>query len=312
MDTTISEIKKLQRIRLILNCLQFLPPCRFFRDLVGDKKQMLADSLLDEVAKESGLYDKFRDMDLSSLKPIGNRVWMFWYTGLESAPPIGRKGVSIVSKLPDVDLVVIDKTNLEEYFIFEGNIKQYFENGNISIQTFSDILRCQLLSRWGGFWFDATLFVTRQDFILTHKNLTFFTIHHLTNDSLLKKKWNEYFTEGRWSGYGCGGGKNNPIFSFIYEMFLKYYDQYEVIFDYFQIDYIWLYAYTHFEWAKMMIDSVAPSVSCSYFLGQNMLKPFDPEKWNQIIAENEFQKLRWKIEGKASNRKTYYDHFIGL
>ena len=312
MDTTVSEIKKLQRIRLILNCLQFFPPCRFFRDLVGDKKQMLADGLLDEVAKESGLYDKFRDMDLSSLKPIGNRVWMFWYTGLDSAPPIVRKCVSIVSKLPEVDLVVIDKTNLEEYFVFEGNIKQYFENGNISIQTFSDILRCQLLSRGGGFWFDATLFVTRQDFILTHKNLTFFTIHHLTNDLLLKKKWNEYFTEGRWSIYGIGAGPDNPLLSFAYEMYVEYYGLYQKDFDYFQTDYTIFYAYTNFEWVRMMIDSVAPSVSCSYFLGKNMMKPFDQKKWDQVISENEFQKLQWKIDGKAANRKTYYDHFVEL
>ena len=279
---------------------------------MDDKKQGLVDDILDKVAKESGLYDKFRNRDLSSLKPIGNRVWMFWYTGLDSAPPIVRKCVSIVSKLPEVDLVVIDKTNLEEYFVFEGNIKQYFENGNISIQTFSDILRCQLLSRKGGFWLDATLFVTRQDFILTHRNLTFFTIHHLTNDMLLKKKWNEYFTEGRWSIYGIGAGAGNPLLSFVYEMYVEYFRLYQKDFDYFQTDYTIFYAYTNFEWVRIIIDSVAPSVSCSYFLGKNMMKPFDQKKWDQVISENEFQKLQWKIDGKVANKKNFYDHFIEL
>ena len=312
MDNIVLRIRKFQKIRLILNCLQCFLPCRYFRDIVGNKKQKLVDGLLDKVAKESGLYAKFKDVDLSSLKPIGNRVWMFWYTGLATAPPIVRKCVSIVQNLQDVDLVVIDKTNLEDYFVFEGNIRRYFENGNISIQTFSDILRCQLLSRWGGFWFDATLFVTRRDFIITHKDLSFFTIHHLTNDLLLKRKWNEYFTKGKWSIYGVGASQGSPLFSFVYEMYVEYFESLQKDFDYFQTDYTILYAYTNFEWAKVLIDSVPTSVTCSYFLGQNMQRCFNQEQWDQIIADNEFQKLRWRIEEKARRNITYYDYFMNL
>lgn len=312
MKSILKKISLLQIIRFVLTCIQVFPPCRWLRDIVGDKKQRLVDNLLNEVAQNSGLFDKYVTVDLRSLNPIGNRVWMFWYTGLETAPPIVKKCVSIVSNLSDVDLIVIDKTNLEDYFIFEGNIKKYFEDGKISIQTFSDMLRCQLLSRYGGFWFDATLFVTRDDFILTHQDLSFFSIHHAQNDLLLKQKWNEYFTEGRWSIYCMGAGKNNPLLSFVYSMYIEYYNRFPKCFDYFQTDYIIFYAYRNFEWVKLMIDSVCPSVTCSYFLSKNMFNVFDQGRWDNMISANEFQKLQWKMKGKISKKETFYDHFMNL
>lgn len=312
MSTEISEIQRLQKRRLILNCLQFFPLFRVARDVIDNKKQSLVNALLDKLAKESDLYQKYKDYDISSLRAIGTRVWVFWYTGIDTAPPVVKKCISIIQQLDDADLVILDKNNLSDYFVFEGNIKEYFEKGLISIQTFSDILRCQLLSRFGGFWLDSTLFVTREDIIKRHKDEIFFSIRHLENDLLLKKKWNEYFTKGRWSIYCIASGINNPLFSFIYEMYIAYYKYYETSFDYFQTDYIWLYAYAHFEWTKSLVDALVPSVKCSFFLGQHLLKPFDKNKWNQIMEENEFQKLNWRITGKHSGKLLYYDYFMNL
>ena len=312
MDKDIQRIKLLQKRRIILNCFQFFPPCKYIRDTIDNEKQLLVNNLLDKLAHESGLYDRFKNYQVDTLNKIENRIWMFWYTGFDSAPPVVKKCVSIIQNLVGADLVLIDKYNLNKYFESEGRIKEYFEQGLITIQTFADILRCYLLCRYGGFWFDSTLFVTRENFISNHQNMMFFSIKHLKNDLLMKKKWNEYFTKGRWSIYGCGSGKDNPLFSFIYRMYVYYYSKYETCFDYFQTDYIWLYAYENFAWAKEMIDAVEPSVSCSYWLGQHLLKPFNQEKWNKIIAENEFQKLNWrKTPPKKTRRKqTYLEYFL--
>ena len=192
----------------------------------------------------------------------------------------------------------------------KGNIEKYFYSGEISIQTFSDILRCQLLSKRGGFWFDSTLFVINKNFIHEHKDLSYWSIKHSANDLLLKQKWNEYFTKGLWSIYGCGAGKDNPLFSFIYDMYLSYFELYNISFDYFQTDYTWLFAYTHFDWAKELVDNITPCVSCSYYIGQHLKKVFNKSNWDMILRENSFQKLNWRIECKKSKKQTYYDYFI--
>lgn len=312
MQGQIKKIKILTKIRFIFCIFQFVPFFKFLRDKFGQKKQKLINELLDEICTRAGLKNKYKEHPSLILNPIGNKVWMFWYTGFDTAPPIVKKCVTIVKQLDEVDLILLDKDNLEKYFTFEGNIRKFFYDGKISIQTFSDILRCQLLSRYGGFWFDATLFVINKDFIVQNKNLPYWSMKHSNNNLLLKKKMNEYFTEGRWTNHASGSGKNNPLFSFIYEMFLLYYQNYDYIFDYFQIDYIWLYAYDNFNWAKKLVDDVTPSVSCSYYLGQHLTKKFDYKKWEEILHNNSFQKLRWKVKSNTKTKKhlTYYDYFI--
>lgn len=319
MEKSLKKIQKLQKIRIILNLFQPIFPFTFFRDICDKKKLKLVNSILDNLIENTGLINQYTSFDVSKLNKIGNTIWIFWYSGFETAPFLVKKCVEIAKSLNNANVVLIDKNNLEDYFEFEGNIKYLFENKKISIQTFSDILRIQLLSRKGGFWFDATLFATRQDFILNHENLTYFSIKHSKNDLLLKKKWNEFFTEGKWSTYCCGSGIGNPLFSFIYDTYISYYKEYNCAFDYFQTDYIWLYAYTHFSWAKEMIDSVFPCVDCSYNFHHKLLRKFNEDDWNKTIVNNEFQKLGWRAVtpkklNKIKNRKyeTYYDHFLSF
>lgn len=312
MKDVIDEIRSLQRRRLVLNSLQDLPFCRTLRDRTDERKQHLVDALIGSIARGSGLFDRYHDIDQSDLNPIGDRVWVFWNTGLETAPPVVRKCVEIMQDLDDVDLVVIDRTNLEEHFTFEGDIRRLFDSGRISIQAFSDILRCQLMARHGGFWLDSTLYITRKDFITRHCGMPYFSFRHSSNDLLLKRKWNEYFTRGLWTMYGLGAGKGSPLFSFIYDFYLEYFSRHDEVFDYFHLAYIWLYAYENFPWAHEMIDSIEPSVSCSYWLGQHLLKPFDQSRWDTVIQENEFQKLNWRKSppDRARRRQTYLDHFL--
>lgn len=308
---TLKAIRELQNFRNIFCALQVLPGCKYLRNKCDEKKDKYINDLLDELVTNTELHDKYFNYDISNLEKIGNRIWIFWYTGFETAPPIVKKCVSITQSLTEADVILLDKNNLEEYFVFEGRIKELFKEGKISIQAFSDILRCQLLSRHGGFWFDATLFPTRKDIIKEYSVLPYWTIKHSKNDLLLKQKWNEYFTKGLWTIYCCASGKNNPLFSFLYDTYINYFNRYDDIFNYFQIAYIWLYSYENFEWVQRLVNDVKPTVSCSYFLGQNLQKTFNKDRWNEIIKDNYFQKLNWRINDstkKASN--SYYKYFM--
>ena len=93
-------------------------------------------------------------------------------------------------------------------------------------------------------------------------------------------------------------------------MYLSYFELYNISFDYFQTDYTWLFAYTHFDWAKELVDNITPCVSCSYYIGQHLKKVFNKSNWDMILRENSFQKLNWRIECKKSKKQTYYDYFI--
>lgn len=311
-NTLISRIQILHKRRTILNCFRFLPPCTYLKDKIDREKQRLVDSIIEGVIKSARLDEKYKSIDKSSLKKIGNRIWVFWYSGINDAPALVRKCIEIDRSLEEADVVVINKNNLEEYFTFDDAVRKLFENGNISIQAFSDILRCQLMAKYGGFWLDATIFITNKNFVIDHKDITYFSFKHSRNDLLLKHKWNEFFTEGKWTMNALASGAGNPLFTFISDFYTAYFKKYEEVFDYFHLAYIWLYAYKNFAWAKEMIDAVEPSVSCSYWLGQHLLKPFNQEKWNKIITENEFQKLNWRKTPpeKPGRKQTYLEYFL--
>ena len=295
--------------RTILNCIRRFPPASLLRDRYDDKMLDGADSIIDRVVRESGLYEKYMNVDISSPGSAGSRIWMFWYTGFDTAPPIVRKCADLACQLDGAQVVFIDKDNLEEYFEFQGDVRNAYEEGRLKIQLLSDLIRWQLLSRKGGFWFDATLFATSKDFLGRYGQLQYFSVRQSRNDVLSKQKWNEFFTKGRWATYCNGSAPGNPLFSFIYDTFVSYFDYHDRPFNYFQSDYIWLYAYNHFDWARTMVDSLEPTCECTYFIGHNLKKSFSRIGWDDTMKSNSIQKLNWRVE-KPRKDKTYYDFFI--
>lgn len=267
-------------------------------------KKKGAMKILDTVIKGE-IEEKYSNIDLSTLNTVGNKVWMFWYTGFDTAPELVKKCLEKAKQVEGIDLVLLDKNNLLDYFTFEGNIKKYLDNGNIPLVKLSNIMRTQLITRHGGLWCDATVFITHPDLINRIKDLKFFTLRH-------SKGW--HFSEGRWSGYFTGGGIGNPITGFLYDTLVKYYDMYDYHFDYFQFDYTWYYAYTHFDWARQLIDGVPGFSKDLDFLQHNWDKPYDESVWDAVIQNNEAQKLNWKANKTPEDRSidTMGLHFLNL
>ena len=109
----------------------------------------LADPLLDYVVDASKLCDRFKNMK-NNTETIGRRVWMFWYSGFDTAPALVQKCIEQVRSTPDIEMVLLTKDNLESYYLDFGTTRPMLESGRISIQHFSDLLRCYLLKEYGG------------------------------------------------------------------------------------------------------------------------------------------------------------------
>ena len=262
-----------------------------------------AMKILDKVVTESGLKEKYSNIDISKLNPTGNRVWMFWYTGFETAPPLVKKCLEEAKKVKDIDLVLLDKNNLEDYFTFESNIRELFQNGSIPLVKLTNIMRTQLITRHGGLWCDATVYMPHKDIISRIQDKPFYSVKHFMD-------W--HFGKGRWTGFFTGGGIGNPITSFLYDTLVEYYKHYNWHFDYFQFDYTWLYAYTHFDWAKQLIDSLPDGNPDINYIQKNWDKPFNKEEWDSMIKDNEIQKLNWKAAKLPEDKsiETIGRHFL--
>ena len=85
-------------------------------------------------------------------------IWFLWLQGLDEAPLVVKKcHASWLKHNPDWHLILLDENNIGEY----ADLSLYTPKDNISKQAFSDILRINLLAKYGGIWVDATCFCVK-------------------------------------------------------------------------------------------------------------------------------------------------------
>ena len=95
-----------------------------------------------------------------SVKP-NDCIFIYWRQGFSNAPEIVKHCVSsIISHSGSHPVVLLDGTNINEYVEMPKYIKELHERGKIGEAHFSDLLRTDLLIRYGGYWCDATTFLS--------------------------------------------------------------------------------------------------------------------------------------------------------
>lgn len=88
-------------------------------------------------------------------------VWVCWLQGMENAPEIVKVCYASLKRyLTDREIVVISEKNIAEYVTFPEHVQRKFQKGIIPMAQYSDLLRLELLTRYGGTWIDATVLCT--------------------------------------------------------------------------------------------------------------------------------------------------------
>ena len=90
-----------------------------------------------------------------TLHGVPKIVWLMWTQGLAAAPPVVKACYRSWQQLnPDWNVIFLDETNLEDY-LGTGFLSRYH---GVAPQAFSDLVRINLLARYGGVWSDATCY----------------------------------------------------------------------------------------------------------------------------------------------------------
>lgn len=100
---------------------------------------------------------KIEYVDTSNDKP-SNYKWTFWFQ--DEIPDVVRACIkSIKNFYPD--LIVLNGHNIGDYIEIPDYIAENLKKGIISYSHFSDYVRTCLLAKYGGVWFDSTLYMTQ-------------------------------------------------------------------------------------------------------------------------------------------------------
>ena len=234
-------------------------------------------------------------------------IWVCWWQGEEAAPLLVRKCISTVREHSgDHPVNLISMETVSNYIDIPARILEMSDRDKIKLANLADYIRCSLISKWGGIWIDATVFVT-DDIPNEYFEKVFYTVNG-------KKEMGRYVAGGRWATYVIGGWKDSKLFCFLKDAFEEYFNKNDFLVDYFLIDYLIECAYQNFPDVQEVIDAVPLNNPHRFALRDAMLNEATDEEAKRCIKKDTvFYKLSYKsLYGTRTKdgRETFYSTLV--
>lgn len=233
-------------------------------------------------------------------------IWLFWWQGESSMPSIVKQCINSVKRNANGrKVILITKNNLKEYLEVPSRLEELKEKQKIPMAHFSDVIRFNLLKKYGGLWLDATILVTKQ--ISSDYFSDFFTCSGYKDEDYF------FVTNGNWCSFLIGGSANHPVFQFMSAFYNDYWNKNDGLVDYFIIDYALKYAWQR-NWGnfKEYTETHRSKKNSHIFDLVNKLNhKYDPEEWDKLNQDTEMFKLTYKMHF-SKEKNTFYDFIMNI
>lgn len=186
---------------------------------------------------------------------------------------------------------MLDRNNYKDYITLPYGVEEKLVSNN-NLACLADVIRFNLLSRYGGIWLDATMYVSQP---IESWNLPLYSIRHAKGNP-------RYVLDGwRWSAFifACAPGAILP--SFVYDAFICYFSKHDILIDYFLVDYFISLLYLNNKEVHEEIDSLPADNTDALELLMNLSRPYDKEWLEQCLAKRRFHKLDWRVNPSGSD-----------
>lgn len=231
-----------------------------------------------------------------------NKIWICWFQGLDEAPNIVKKCIESVKKNNlDKEVVIITSENLHDYVEFPKYIEEKWKRGVITHTHMTDLLRLELLIRYGGTWIDATVFCSSSNIpsYFFNSDLFFYQLLKPGRDGN-----GIYF-----SSWFMSAKTNNKILMATRVLCYEYWKENNTMWDYFLLhDFLSIVLeYYPDDWKKIIPrDNSAP-----HMLLLRLFDKYNEDVWKAISEQTPFHKLTYKFDSKNQRRdNTYYEKIM--
>lgn len=233
-------------------------------------------------------------------------IWVCWWQGEDQAPEIVKKCIESIRKnAPHYNVVIITDENYKQYVSFPNWIEEKKSAGIISRTHYSDLLRLELLARYGGLWIDSTFLCVNSD------------VEDYFEWPLWSVKRPDYFHASIASGYfanyslGCDS-EHRKIYAVIRDFALEYWKTNNMMIDYLFLDYLIVLAQRHCTEVSNAFSKIPPNNSNCDELYKVLGKPYSQEKWQHMKENTALFKLSWKQQypTEVKGEKTFYGKLI--
>lgn len=263
--------------------------CKKYNYLKKKYKKIITSELIGE--HKSDISDKYKN----------EKVWVCWFQGIDSAPTLVKKCVNSMKKCFDEkNITIITFDNMYEYVEFPEWIVNKWKKGIITNTHLSDLLRLELLIRYGGLWLDATVLLTGEIPKYIYNQDLFLFRSRCQNDITIK--YNSWFIYSK--------SINNAALIKLRDCLYEYWKKENKLKDYF----LWhLFATLIFEEHNEIsskiydIDDGDP-----HKLNNNIFEEYNEEYWKELTRLTPIHKLsnKWDLSKKDDDIDSYYKRII--
>ncbi|MCL1927433.1 MAG: capsular polysaccharide synthesis protein [Treponema sp.] len=276
--------------------------------------------------KYSGIVNQFTDSDKTPESPIGpeSTIWVSWWDGEEVMPALVKVCCQTIKQHAGTHpVVLITKDNYCDYVSIPDYIMDRVNAGNMKITHFSNILRANLLYKYGGIWLDATILSLKN---ISLENSFFFTLKAPAKKSVsvtltrfaglsnnARKLHNQAYPQiSRWSGFLLAGTKGSPVFKYMMDILYAYWKDHTDQIDYVLFDYTIAFGYDNIPVIKNLVDNVPCSDTEKFELEKDLNSEYSEERFAKYCSAA-FHKLTWKKKFYTHTKEgklTIYGHIL--
>ena len=270
-----------------------------FRDIYHALQPVIVTALQKEyeplMKKQLSYYSNNSDVNKRS-----NYIWFCWLQGIEAAPQIVIICLKSLRRyLPEKEIIIVDNNNRHDYVSLPDYIEKKWEKKQITSAHFSDLLRLELLIKYGGTWIDSTVLCTGENYMAGCLDSDLFVFQ------FKKDKNAQYAGISNWFVTSC---QNNNILMTLRDMLFAYWKDYDCVLEY----YIY---HRFFDMIAIEMQDEIKKIPYAYstnslVLGHNWGRTFQQETWEKLVSMVSFHKLTYKVEDSVLKDNNNYYNFI--
>ena len=263
-------------------------------------KRKLEKRYIKSLERLQGEYDKTLPCNQS------DKVWVCWFQGMENAPDLVKACFrSLKDNLTSREIILITQENMKEYVEFPDFILSKWEKGEITHTHMTDLLRLELLLKYGGTWIDATVYCSCNEQEIPsyffESNLFFYQALKPGRDGMAA------FVSS-WYMSACS---NNKVLWLTKELCYEYWKAHDSMVDYFLLhDFLCMVLENNEEEWK---EIVPKDNSTPHILLLRLFERYNNEMYENVVAQTPFHKLSYKFSDEQKQLDgTYYKHIVGV
>lgn len=289
-------------VKSIVKCAQERKPFKSIYSAVTEK----VDSLLKE-RYGALVIEPVEDRPITTSSPSYRKVWFCWMQGLESAPVVVRMCYdSLCRYIKDREIVVVTEKNWRELIELPSDIVEKYERRIIPHAHFTDLIRLELLVRYGGTWIDSTVLMTDPALMKNGEE----RVREILDAELFffqyrKKADVAYRGISNWF---ISAGAGNKHLRVLQRMLYQYWRDYDCVVEYFVFHLF--FGMIAERWPEEVMRMPYAYSVYSLYLEQRMSDRWDKAWYDELTRHTCFHKLNYRVNAEAITNDSSFHNVL--